>query len=89
MTISQGLVAPKAMQRCAADGQQVNIPALPIFSMKGRSEEGQAYYWIYVFYCGCTCGKSHVLCSITTPRETATLVATPGELTENASEKIF
>ena len=27
MTISQGLVAPKAMPRGGADGQQVNIPA--------------------------------------------------------------
>lgn len=37
MAINQGLVAPKAMQRCAADGQQVNIPALPFFLMEGRS----------------------------------------------------
>jgi len=33
MTISQGLVAPKVMQRCVTDGQQVNIPALPFFMM--------------------------------------------------------
>ena len=29
MTINQGLVGPKVMPKGAADGQQVNIPALP------------------------------------------------------------
>ena len=36
MKISQGLVGPKAMAKAAADGQQVNIPALRIFLTTGR-----------------------------------------------------
>lgn len=34
--IDGGLGGPKAMVKTAADGQLVNIPALPYFSMKGR-----------------------------------------------------
>ena len=34
MTINQGLVAPKVMQRCVTDGQQVNIPAPHTQSME-------------------------------------------------------
>ena len=33
MTISQGLVGPKVMTKVATDGQWVNIPTLPFFSM--------------------------------------------------------
>ena len=33
MTISQRLGGPKAMAKAEADGQPVNIPALPFFSM--------------------------------------------------------
>jgi len=33
MTISQRLGGPKAMAKAVADGQPVNIPALPFFSM--------------------------------------------------------
>ncbi len=38
MTISQGLVGPKAMAKAAADGQQVNIPA-PRYVFDGATEE--------------------------------------------------
>ena len=34
MAISHGLGGPKAMAKAAADGQQVNIPALPFFVME-------------------------------------------------------
>ena len=46
MLISQGLVGPKAMARAAADGQQVNIPALLHNAMEGRSVVCMAHYWI-------------------------------------------
>ena len=36
MAINHGLGDPKAMARAAADGQPVNIPALPLYSMEGR-----------------------------------------------------
>ena len=34
MAINHGLGGPKAMAKAAADGQPVNIPALPLFSME-------------------------------------------------------
>ncbi len=33
MTISQGLVGPKGMEKSAPDGQKVNIPSLPRLAM--------------------------------------------------------
>ena len=42
MEIIHGLGGPKAMAKAAADGQLVNIPTLPLFSMEGRSVVGQA-----------------------------------------------
>jgi len=33
MAINHGLGGPKAMAKAAANGQLVNIPALPLFSM--------------------------------------------------------
>lgn len=41
MAINYGLGGPKAMAKAAADGQPVNIPALPFFSMEGRSAVGR------------------------------------------------
>ena len=46
MSIRAGLVGPKAMTRVAADGQQVNIPALLCDAMEGRSVVCTAHYWI-------------------------------------------
>ncbi len=46
MSIRAGLVGPKAMARAAADGQQVNIPALLRDAMEGRSVVCTAHYWI-------------------------------------------
>jgi hypothetical protein len=40
MTISQRLGGPKAMAKAVADGQPVNIPALPFFTTGGRSGVG-------------------------------------------------
>ncbi len=40
MAINYGLGGPKAMAKAAADGQPVNIPALPYVSMEGRSTVG-------------------------------------------------
>ena len=48
MKISQGLVGPKAMAKAAANGQQVNIPALRMVLMAGRSLVYKACYWICV-----------------------------------------
>jgi len=39
MAINHGLGDPKAMERSAADGQPVNIPALPNNSMNGRGKK--------------------------------------------------
>lgn len=36
----QGESAPKARQRCVADGKQVNIPAPSLDAMGGRIAEG-------------------------------------------------
>ena len=38
--IDGGLGGPKAMVKTAADGQRVNIPALPLFLMRGRGAVG-------------------------------------------------
>jgi hypothetical protein len=46
MSIRAGLVGPKAMARAAADGQQVNIPALLCDAMEGRRAVCTAHYWI-------------------------------------------
>ena len=46
MSIRAGLVGPKAMARAAADGQQVNIPALLCDAMEGRRVVCAAHYWI-------------------------------------------
>ena len=46
MIISSGLVGPKAMAKAAADGQQVNIPALSYDAMEGRRVVFRAHYWI-------------------------------------------
>ena len=46
MSIRAGLVGPKAMTKVAADGQQVNIPALSVCAMEGRSVVCIAHYWI-------------------------------------------
>ncbi len=46
MSIRAGLVGPKAMARAAADGQQVNIPALVYIAMEGRRVVCIAHYWI-------------------------------------------
>ena len=37
----QGESAPKARQRCVADGKQVNIPVLGMNAMGGRRRLGQ------------------------------------------------
>ena len=37
MIVKEGLVGPKAMAKAAADGQQVNIPALSENVMGGRT----------------------------------------------------
>ena len=42
MEINGGLDGPKAMAKAAADGQPVNIPVLPSFSMEGRRAVGRA-----------------------------------------------
>ena len=39
LAISHGLGGPKAMAKAAADGQLVNIPALPAFPMRGRGKK--------------------------------------------------
>lgn len=39
MAIIHGLGDPKAMAKAAADGELVNIPALPINSMEGRRKK--------------------------------------------------
>ncbi len=46
MSIRAGLVGPKAMAKAAADGQQVNIPALSYDAMEGRRVVFRAHYWI-------------------------------------------
>lgn len=46
MTISEGLVGPKGMDKSGPDGQQVNIPVLRISAMGGRSAVEGAHYWI-------------------------------------------
>ncbi len=46
MSISQGLVGPKGMEKSVLDGQQVNIPALLYFVMGRRSVVCIAHYWI-------------------------------------------
>ena len=43
-TIDEGLVGPKAMAKAAADGQQVNIPALLHQVMEGRRVVCRAHY---------------------------------------------
>ena len=49
MNINQGLGGPKTTPKGLADGQPVNIPALPyIILWKWRSLVVWAYYWIYV-----------------------------------------
>ncbi len=46
MSIRAGLVGPKAMERSAADGHEVNIPQLLCDAMEGRSVVCTAHYWI-------------------------------------------
>ncbi len=46
MSISPGLVGPKAMARAAADGHRVNIPLLLRGAMEGRRVVCTAHYWI-------------------------------------------
>ena len=47
LAINHGLGGPKAMVKTAADGQLVNIPALPLF-FRGSDEEDK-YVWIIGF----------------------------------------
>ena len=46
MSIIQGLVGPKGMEKSVLDGQQVNIPALLYFVTGRRSVVCIAHYWI-------------------------------------------
>ena len=46
MVINPGLVGPKEMVKTASDGQLVNIPALLLYPMIGRSVVYKAHYWI-------------------------------------------
>ena len=48
MIIIQGLVGPKVKPRGDTDGQQVNIPAPFLSSMRGRRVVDGVYYWIYI-----------------------------------------
>ena len=41
MEISQGLGGPKVMAKAAADGQPVNIPALPFSFFDGGTKESR------------------------------------------------
>ena len=44
MAVIHGLVGPKPRQKCIGDGQQVNIPVLPIFCDGARRLKRQASY---------------------------------------------
>ena len=48
LAINHGLGGPKAMAKAEADGQLVNIPALPHRPMEGQRAVGQAPYWFGV-----------------------------------------
>jgi hypothetical protein len=48
MAIIPGLGGPKARPKGVVDGQPVNIPALPPYSMKGRVLVCVTIYWINV-----------------------------------------
>ena len=46
MSIIQGLVGPKGMEKSVLDGQEVNIPLLLYFVTGRRSVVCVAHYWI-------------------------------------------
>lgn len=48
MAVIHGLVGPKLRQKCIGDGQQVNIPVLPIFRDGVRRSKRRAPKWIGV-----------------------------------------
>ena len=49
MLINPGLVGPKARLKGVVDGQQVNIPALLVYSKERRISVLLAPYWIGVW----------------------------------------
>ncbi len=89
LAINHGLVGPKAMAKAAADGQTVNIPSLPQFSMEGRDSVDGAPYWFGVLARGFPAGKSVGMRSIANPSKKATPMFSLGEFVERISKKNF
>ena len=71
LAINHGLVGPKSMVKTADDGQTVNIPSLPYFSMEGRGSVDGTPYWFGVLARGCALGKSGALLLIANPSKKA------------------
>ena len=86
LAINHGLVGPKAMVKTAADGQTVNIPSLPYFSMEGRGSVDGTPYWFGVLARGCALGKSGVLRLIANPSKKA-IAGFTGERSSSGSPR--